>query len=161
MARAVRSLDESGLTEPPALQTEEEMRASLEDSYIEMTFDRFRAVRHPTLSPYLLLIDCETRRFTIERPATMESFDLWCREVEHAIAAGRHIVCVPVQDKSTADIEMLGAGLGYTLWPSRTILSPPFSKEAERAEQPVAAGDSRWRTGDEQRQRLLARVGVA
>ena len=134
------------------------MRASLENSYIEMTFDRFRAVRHPTLSPYLLLVDCETRRFTIERPATMESYDLWCREVEHAIAAGRHIVCVPIQDKSTADIEMLGTGLGYALWPSRTILSPPLSKETVKV---AAADNSRWQGSNEQRQRLLARVGAA
>jgi hypothetical protein len=140
------------------LETEEEMRASLENSYIEMTFDRFRVPRHPTLSPYLLLVDCETRRFTIERPSSMESFNLWCREVEHAIAAGRHIVCVPIQDKSTADIEMLGTGLGYALWPSRTILSPPFSKETEKV---AAADDPRWQGGNEQRQRLLARVGAA
>jgi hypothetical protein len=143
------------------LKTEEEMRASLENSYIEMTFDRFRTARHPTLAPYLLLVDCETRRFTIERPATMACFDLWCREVEHAIAAGRHIVCVPIQDKSTADIEMLGTGLGYALWPSRTILSPPFSKETGSAGQPTAANDPKWPGGDEQRRRLLARVGAA
>lgn len=148
-------------SQSPAAFTEQEMRASLENNYIEMTFDRFRAVRDPTLSPYLLLIDCETRRFTIERPSTMESFNLWCREVEHAIAAGRHIVCVPIHDKSTADIETLGTGLGYALWPSRTILSPPFSGQTERAEQSAAAGDSSWSTGSEQRQRLLARVGMA
>jgi hypothetical protein len=148
-------------SQSPALLTEEEMRASLENSYIEMTFDRFRAVRDPTLSPYLLLIDCETRRFTIERPATMESFNLWCREVEHAIAAGRHIVCVPIHDKSTADIETLGTGLGYALWPSRTILSPPSSEKAERAVRSTAADDPRRRGADEQRRRLLARVGVA
>jgi hypothetical protein len=137
------------------------MRASLENSYIEMTFDRFRAVRHPTLAPYLLLVDCETRRFTIERPSSMEAFNLWCREVEHAIAAGRHIVCVPIHDKSTADIETLGTSLGYALWPSRTILSPPFSEKAERALRSTAADDPRRRGADEQRQRLLARVGVA
>jgi hypothetical protein len=137
------------------------MRASLENSYIEMTFDRFRAVRDPTLAPHLLLVDCDTRRFTIERPATMESFNLWCREVEHAIAAGRHIVCVPIHDKSTADIETLGNGLGYALWPSRTILSPPFPEKAERVGRSTAADDPRRRGADEQRQRLLARVGVA
>jgi hypothetical protein len=140
---------------------EEEMRTSLENSYIEMTFDRFRAVRHPTLSPYLLLIDCETRRFTIERPGTVECFDLWCREVEHAITAGRHIVCVPIHDKSTGEIESLGTGLGYALWPSRTILSPPLSREPEGAGRSGGADDPRWRKGDEQRRRLLARVGVA
>ena len=134
------------------------MRAELENSYIAKTFDRFRVARDPRRSPYLLLVDCETRRFTIERPSTMECFDLWCREVEHAIAAGRHIVCVPIQDKSTADIERLGSGLGYALWPSRTILSPSFSKETEKA---VVVDNSRRRTDDEQRQRLLARVGIA
>jgi hypothetical protein len=137
---------------------EEEMRAAFENSYIEMMFDRFRAARDPRLSPYLLLVDCETRRFTIERPSTMECFDLWCREVEHAVAAGRHVVCVPIQDKSTADIESLGTGLGYALWPSGTILSLSFSKVPERA---AVADDSRRRTGDEQRRRLLARVGIA
>jgi hypothetical protein len=135
------------------------MRASLENSYIELTFGRFRVPHHPTLSPYLLLVDCETRRFTIERPPTMESFNLWCREVEHAIAAGRHIVCVPIQDKSTADIETLGFSLGYTLWPSRTILSPPFSKETEHTGQSVVPEDA-WRKGGEPQRRLLARLGV-
>jgi hypothetical protein len=134
------------------------MRASLDNSFIEMAFDRFRAPRHSTLASYLLLMDCETRRFTIERPATMECFDLWCREVEHAIAAGRHIVCVPIQDKSTADIEALGMGLGYVPWPSRTILSPPFSTDAERE---VAGNGPKWSKDDEHRRRLLTRISAA
>lgn len=110
------------------------MRAALENSYIEMTFDRFRVVRDPKLPPHLLLVDCETRRFTIERPATKKCFELWCREVEHAIAAGRHIVCVPIQDRSMGEIESLGASLGYALWPSRTILSPSLSTDPEEVE---------------------------
>jgi hypothetical protein len=99
-----------------------------------MTFDRFRVVRDPKLPPHLLLVDCETRRFTIERPATKKCFELWCREVEHAIAAGRHIVCVPIQDRSMGEIESLGASLGYALWPSRTILSPSLSTDPEEVE---------------------------
>lgn len=137
------------------------MVRSLEDSYIEFTFDRFRAARHPGLPPYLLLVDCETRRFTIERPSTVECFDLWCREVEHAIAAGRHIVCVPIHDKSTAEIESLGTSLGYALWPSRTILSPPTAQEAGKPGPLLATGGTVRRTDEEQKKRLLARVGVA
>lgn len=134
------------------------MRASLENSYIEMTFDRFRAVCDPKVSPYLLLVDCETRRFTIERPATKECFDLWCREVEHAIAAGRHIVCVPFHDRSTGEIESLGTSLGYALWPSRTILSPSLSSDPEKTGDPPSA-TVRVKE-DERKLRLLARVGM-
>ena len=133
--------------------------ASLEDSYIELAFSRFRAQRHPSLPPYLLLVDCETRRFTIEQPSTIECFDLWCREVEHAVAAGRHIVCVPIHGKSTGEIESLGTGLGYALWPSRTILSPSFSKEVERSAQPSGSSEVSIRE-EERKRRLLARVGV-
>ena len=135
------------------------MATSLEDSYIEFTFDRFRAVRHPTLPPYLLLVDCETRRFTIERPSTVQCFDLWCREVEHAIAAGRHIVCVPIHDKSTSEIESLGTGLGYALWPSRTILSPPVLQDT--GARPSVTGRVARQKDDDQKKRLLARVGTS
>ena len=107
------------------------MTSTLEDSYIEHAFSQFRARPNLALPPYLLLVDCETRRFTIERPSTAGSFDVWCGEVEHAIAAGRHIVCVPIHDRSTSEIERLGASLGYAMWPSRTILSPPALKAAE------------------------------
>lgn len=137
------------------------MRALIENSYIEMTFGRFRIARHPALSPYLLLVDCETRRFTIERPATIECFNSWCREVEHAIAAGRHIVCVPIQDKSTGEIESLGSSLGYALWPSRTILSPPVSQEAQKPGLVPGTDRAARRRDDEQKKRLLTRIGAA
>lgn len=132
--------------------------ASLEDSYIEFAFGSFRARRHATLPPYLLLVDCETRRFTIERPDRKECFDLWCREVEHAIAAGRHIVCVPIHDRSTSEIESLGTSLGYALWPSRTILAPLLSSGPERTGDMPASATVGVKE-DEQKLRLLARAG--
>ena len=129
--------------------------ASLEDSYIEFAFGSFRARRHATLPPYLLLVDCETRRFTIERPDTKECFDLWCREVEHAIVAGRHIVCVPIHDRSTGEIESLGTSLGYAQWPSRTILSPSLSEVWNAGDMPSGAGPKE----DGRKLRPLARAG--
>ena len=120
------------------------MTSPLEDSYIEHAFSQFRAGPNPALPPYLLLVDCETRRFTIERPSTAGSFDLWCGEVEHAIAAGRHIVCVPIHDRSTNEIERLGASLGYAMWPARTILSPPALKDIEAAEHLSGKAMAAW-----------------
>jgi len=133
------------------------MTSPLEDSYIEYAFSQFRAKPGPALPPYLLLVDCETRRFTIERPSTTESFDLWCGDVEHAIAAGRHIVCVPIHDRSTSEIERLGASLGYVMWPSRTILSPPVSKDVGKP-QPWPGEEAK--PEEEQKLRLRARVGM-
>ena len=135
------------------------MTSPLEDSYIEYAFSQFRARPNLALPPYLLLVDCETRRFTIERPSTAGSFDLWCGEVEHAIGAGRHIVCVPIHDRSTSEIESLGASLGYAMWPSRSILSPPISKDVGKPLQWPGEGTAA-RPEDEQRLRLQARVGM-
>jgi hypothetical protein len=136
------------------------MTSPLEDSYIEHAFSQFRARPNPALPPYLLLVDCETRRFTIERPSTAGSFDLWCGEVEHAIAAGRHIVCVPIHDRSTSEIERLGASLGYAMWPARTILSPPALKDIEAAEHLSGKAMAAWPEEEKHKLRLQARVGM-
>jgi hypothetical protein len=137
------------------------MTSLLEDSYIEYAFSQFRARPNLALPPYLLLVDCETRRFTIERPSTAGSFDLWCGEVEHAIAAGRHIVCVPIHDRSTSEIERLGASLGYAMWPARTILSPPALKDTEAAEHLSGKAMAAWPEEEKHKLRLQARVGMS
>jgi hypothetical protein len=136
------------------------MTSPLEDSYIERAFSQFRARPNPAIPPYLLLVDCETRRFTIERPSTAGSFDQWCGEVEHAIAAGRHIVCVPIHDRSTNEIERLGASLGYAMWPARTILSPPALKDTEAAEHLSGKAMAAWPEEEKHKLRLQARVGM-
>ncbi|HEX4027144.1 MAG TPA: hypothetical protein VHX18_05950 [Rhizomicrobium sp.] len=122
---------------------------------VGLVFDRFRSRQE---APYLLILDCETRRFTIERPVSAASFRQWCREVDHAMASGRHVVCVPVNENYTAEIEAMSAGLGYTLWPSRTIVPPP---DLAPGEQGVKPSDSEAkRKDDDQRRRLLARLGL-
>lgn len=68
----------------------------------------------------------------------MESFNLWCREVNHAVFAGRQIVCLPVSGSIAEEIESLGTGLGYVLWPSITILAPPIERPADDHPQPAA-----------------------
>lgn len=124
---------------------------------VGVMFDRFRS-RHET--PYLLILDCETRRFTIERPVSAASFRQWCREVDHAMASGRQVVCVPVNENYTAEIEAMSTGLGYTLWPSRTIIPPPDPAPGEQGARPDAPDSDARRKDDDQRRRLLARVGL-
>jgi hypothetical protein len=120
-----------------------------------LVFDRFRSRNEV---PYLLILDCETRRFTIEQPASTARFRQWCQEVDKAIASGRHLVCVPVNKQNTEEIEAMGAGLGYTLWPSRTIISPADTGEAD-TKTDVSDGQARKKE-DDLRRRLLARVGL-
>jgi hypothetical protein len=120
-----------------------------------LMFDRFRSRNEV---PYLLILDCETRRFTIEQPGSTANFRQWCQEVDKAIASGRHLVCVPVNKQNTEEIEAMGAGLGYTLWPSRTIIWPANTGEADAK---IDASDSEARKKeDDLRRRLLARVGL-
>jgi hypothetical protein len=136
--------------------------SGLENGNAEFAFARFRIQRPSTHPTHLLVVDCETRRFTIERPSSVECFDLWCREVDHAVIAGRHIVCVPVSGSSIEEIESLGTGLGYVLWPSMTILAPPIAKLADDHSQPAAGPkvESKTEREDELKLRLLARLGI-
>jgi hypothetical protein len=121
-----------------------------------LAFDQFRS-RHEV--PYLLILDCETRRFTIEQPPSTVSFKQWCQEVDKAIASGRHLVCVPVNQQNLAEIEAMGAGLGYTLWPSRTIIAPPEVPYDPNAKSDAPDSEAS-KKDDDQRRRLLARVGL-
>jgi len=133
-----------------------------ENRNAEFAFARFRIQRPSSHPTHLLVVDCETRRFTIERPSSAECFDLWCREVDHAVIAGRHIVCVPVSGGSIEEIESLGTGLGYVLWPSITILAPPIVRPADDHPQ-LADGEkseTKMEREDELKLRLLARVGI-
>jgi hypothetical protein len=123
---------------------------------IGLAFDRFRSWHDV---PCLVIMDCETRRFTIERPSSQAVFQLWWQEIEHIVASGRHLVCVPVDRNNVAAIEAIGAGLGYVLWPPRTIVSPPEPAPGESSPRP--GKDSKTsRQNEEQRRRLLARVGL-
>jgi hypothetical protein len=105
-------------------------------------------------------MDCETRRFTIEQSGSPGAFKIWCLEIEHAINAGRQIVSVPIDSETAKEIEALAAGLGYALWPSRTILSPP--QIAAKAETNVGrVGQSgAWLIDEERKLRPSAPVGV-
>jgi hypothetical protein len=131
----------------------------LENRYVESAFGRFRVKRRPARPPHLLIVDCETQRFTIERPSSVESFDAWCKEVDHAVTAGRHIVCVPINDSSVEEIESLGTGLGYVLWPSMTILAPPTSMDG--LSEFITTTGRKLKKEEEHKLRLLARVGAA
>jgi hypothetical protein len=136
------------------------MRQGQENRNVEFAFGRFRVKRQSTHPAHLLIVDCETRRFTIEQPSSVEGFDLWCREIDHAVIAGRHIVCVLVNGSSIEEIESLGIGLGYALWPSMTILAPPFPKSADDFAQYAEATATKREREDELKLRLLARVGI-
>ena len=132
----------------------------LESINVESAFGRFRVKRGPAHPLQLLIVDCETQRFTIERPSSVVSFDAWCKEVDHAVTAGRHIVCVPINDSSIEEIESLGTGLGYVLWPSMTILAPPASNGMAGLSEFIATTGRKLPKEEEHKLRLLARVGV-
>jgi len=106
----------------------------------------------------LVGISCCTKQFGVFGMPNHAASDTYVRATD--LVVGGVPVLLPANGP-TADIETLGTSLGYALWPSRTILSPPFSEKAERALRSTAADDPRRRGADEQRQRLLARVGVA
>lgn len=134
------------------------MATENEKHLANLAFDRFRSMQE---APCLLILDCETRRFTIEHPSSAASFRQWCLEVDHAIASGRNIVCVPVNRNNTAEIEAMGAGIGYSLWPPRTIVSEPDPVVAEQdARKAVPDSKARAARDDDQRRRLLARLGL-
>jgi hypothetical protein len=131
-----------------------------ENGNVEFASDRFRVKHQSTHPPHLFIIDCETRRFTIEQLSSAENFAQWCREVDHAVTAGRHIVCVPINDNSIEEIESLGVGLGYALWPPMTILAPPPVKPVDELPQLAASGGAKIRREDELRLRQLAKLRV-
>ena len=82
------------------------------------------AERSTAFSPRLLIIDCETRRFTIEGPIAKDCLNAWYSEADHALMAGRAIFCVPISDMGIDEIAALGAELGYDHWPPNTIIVP-------------------------------------
>src|ERR1700722_19932862 len=107
------------------------MPLGLDDDNLKLAFSRFSFDLQSGHPSQLLILDCETRRFTIEEPSSMEIFHQWCYEVDHAVAAGRHIVCVPVSGSSIEEIQGIGTGLGYACWPSKTILALPVAKPSD------------------------------
>ena len=81
--------------------------------------------RRKAFVSHLLIIDCETQRFTIEGPLTTDGLNIWYREADHALMAGRILFCVPITDMDTQEIAVLGTELGYELWPPNTLIAPP------------------------------------
>jgi hypothetical protein len=78
------------------------------------------------LSPrYLLVIDCEFRRFTVDGPITAAQVSEWLDEASRASKAGRHIVCLALPGANPVEIQTMSDSLGYERWPSGTILLPP------------------------------------
>jgi hypothetical protein len=136
------------------------MSPGLENKNVEFAFGRFRVNLQSSHPTHLLIVDCETRRFTIEQPSSIEDFYQWCHEVDHAVIAGRHIVCVPVSGSSIEEIQGLGTGLGYAFWPSMTILAPPITRQTDGSSQFATSSDAIRQDDNELRLRLLARVGI-
>jgi hypothetical protein len=134
--------------------------SSLENRNIEFAFGRFRVNLRSSHPTHLLIVDCETRRFTIEQPSSIDDFYQWCHEVDHAVIAGRHIVCVPVSGSSIEEIQGLGTGLGYSFWPSMTILAPPITRQSNGSSLSATSTDTIRKVDNELRLRLLARVGI-
>jgi hypothetical protein len=81
---------------------------------------------HPAHPSHLLIVDCETRRFTIESVG-VDGVGIWYQEVNRAVTAGRKIFCVPVHDGDTGEVARLNVKLGYDQWPSKTIVAAPHS----------------------------------
>jgi hypothetical protein len=82
-------------------------------------------------SPLLLVVDCETRRFTIEGPVAKDCVDIWFREANRAFAAGRDVFCVRINDRDPSEIVSLGVQLGYEHWPANTIIKPQYLSAIE------------------------------
>lgn len=134
------------------------MASENEKHLANLAFGRFRSMQD---APSLLILDCETRRFTIEHPSSPASFRQWCQEVDHAAASGRNIVCVPVNRNNKAEIEAMGLDLGYALWPPHTIVPEPDPTPAEEdTRKPTPDSEARAARDDDQRRRLLARLGL-
>jgi hypothetical protein len=73
---------------------------------------------------YLLIVDCETFRFTLEGPMEPERVALWEGEATRALAAGRSICCIPIAGAEPNEILVLAAELGCDSWPPNTIIAP-------------------------------------
>jgi hypothetical protein len=73
---------------------------------------------------YLLVVDCETFRFTLEGPMAPERVAVWDRETGRAIAAGRSICCISIAGAEPREILALGAELECEAWPPNTIIAP-------------------------------------
>lgn len=79
-------------------------------------------IRRPSKELYLVIVDHDTKRFTIEGP-TRDDLS-WVVEVDHARRAGRRIAWSRVDDDlgHAAAVKM---GLGdYEFWPSGSIVVP-------------------------------------
>ena len=99
--------------------------------------DGDRAVKQPTKGAslanlYVLTMDCETQRFTIDGPLTQQSADNWIGEAQRASQAGRRIFSIAVADRDRRDIATLGTQLGYEEWPPKTIIALPVSQNEIR-----------------------------
>jgi hypothetical protein len=75
--------------------------------------------------PCLLIIDFETRRVTVEKPLTEMCLDSWIQEVDRAFNSGRHVAFIPISESCALKMESVSAELGYSLWPSQSIISLP------------------------------------
>jgi hypothetical protein len=136
------------------------MTLGLDDNDLKLAFSRYSVNFQSGHPSQLLILDCETQRFTIEEPSSMEIFYQWCYEVDHAVAAGRHIVCVPVSGSSIEEIQGIGTGLGYVYWPSKTILALPVANPSDNQALLTGGTGTLAHEESERRLRLLARVGI-
>jgi hypothetical protein len=73
---------------------------------------------------YLLIVDCETYRFTLEGPLAPDGIEVWDVEASRALAAGRSICCIPIAGAEPPEILALARELGCECWPPNTIIAP-------------------------------------
>jgi hypothetical protein len=86
-----------------------------------------RLIRQNTTSDdalYILIVDCETHRFTVEGPMPQDQVAPWEAEAHRALAAGRSIVCIAIAGAQSQDVFSLGGELGCESWPPNTIIAP-------------------------------------
>jgi hypothetical protein len=77
------------------------------------------------LGIHLLIVDCETRRFTIEGPLGRHKIYYWRQEVEGALTAGRSIFSIPIGKSDISLAKIVGQKLEFAYWPSKTIIMLP------------------------------------
>lgn len=84
-------------------------------------FDPERASPAPTF--FLVVIDCDTERFTLEGPSV--NWAAWEAELRRVCNAGRDIRSFAVEAQAIEAMTGWLKGAGYDEWPARSIVDLP------------------------------------
>jgi hypothetical protein len=75
----------------------------------------------------LLIVDHDTRRFTVEGP--LYDHLPWIEEVRRARHAGRRIDFRAVERQSEVVVMQMGRDVGYECWPPGSIIRPALGED--------------------------------